>query len=89
MTSSVRARITVLSRTLPEIRTTSAAALICCSGSLRERARLTLAPALFALLSLAWLAVGFDRLHGAVTEPQLAQIRAANTRDFQRFGIDL
>ena len=48
----------------------AAAVLICCSGSLRERARLTLAPALFALLSLAWLAVGFDRLHGAVTEPQ-------------------
>ena len=46
----------------------AAAVLICCGGSFRERAWLTLAPALFVLLSLAWLGVGFDRLHGAVAE---------------------
>lgn len=46
------------------------AVLVGGEGSVRERARLTLAPALFALLSLAWLGLGFDRLHGAVAEPQ-------------------
>lgn len=47
-----------------------AAVLVGCGGSVRERAPLTLAPALFALLSLAWLGVGFDRVHGAIAEAQ-------------------
>lgn len=47
----------------------AAAVLVGGGGSVRERARLTLAPVLFVLVSLAWLAVGFDRLHGAVAEP--------------------
>lgn len=51
-----------------------AAVLVACRGSVRQRARLTLAPALFVLLSLAWLGIGFDRLHGAVAErPPLGQ----------------
>lgn len=46
-----------------------AAVLVGGGGSVRERARLALAPALFVLLSVAWLGVGFDRLHRAVVEP--------------------